>query len=37
MVWFASLVGWSGGLHSQAGIVEQTRAAAELMLRQDAG
>ena len=32
MVWFASLVGWSGGLHGQAGIVEQTRAAAELML-----
>jgi AcrR family transcriptional regulator len=32
MVWFASLVGWSGGLHGQAGIVGQTRAAAELML-----
>jgi len=32
MVWFASLVGWSGGLHTQAGIVDQTRAAAELML-----
>jgi len=32
MVWFASLVGWSGGLHAQPGIVEQTRAAAELML-----
>jgi AcrR family transcriptional regulator len=32
MVWFASLVGWSGGLHAQAGIVQQTRAAAELML-----
>ena len=32
MVWFASLVGWSGGLHGQAGIVQQTRAAAELML-----
>lgn len=37
MVWFASLVGWSGGLYGQAGIVEQTRAAAELMLRDDAG
>jgi AcrR family transcriptional regulator len=33
MVWFASLVGWSGGVHGQAGIVEQTRTAAELMLR----
>jgi AcrR family transcriptional regulator len=32
MVWFASLVGWSGGLHGQVGIVQQTRAAAELML-----
>jgi AcrR family transcriptional regulator len=32
MVWFASLVGWSGGLHGQAGIVEQTRTAAQLML-----
>jgi AcrR family transcriptional regulator len=33
MVWFAALVGWSGGLHGQPGIVEQTRIAAELMLR----
>jgi len=33
MVWFASLVGWSGDVHGQSGIVEQTRAAAELMLR----
>jgi AcrR family transcriptional regulator len=33
MIWFASLVGWSGGLHGQPGIVEQTRIAAELMLR----
>jgi AcrR family transcriptional regulator len=33
MVWFASLVGWSGGVHGQSAIVEQTRAAAELMLR----
>jgi AcrR family transcriptional regulator len=32
MVWFASLVGWSGGLFGQAVIVEQTRAAAERML-----
>ncbi|MDH3212465.1 MAG: TetR family transcriptional regulator [Myxococcales bacterium] len=33
LVWFASLVGWAGGLHGQAAIVEQTRTAAELMLR----
>jgi AcrR family transcriptional regulator len=33
LVWFASLVGWAGGLHGQAAIVDQTRAAAELMLR----
>jgi len=33
LVWFASLVGWAGGLHAQAAIVEQTRNAAELMLR----
>jgi AcrR family transcriptional regulator len=33
MVWFASLVGWAGGLHGQSSIVEQTRVAAELMLR----
>jgi len=32
MVWFASLVGWSGGLFGQAVIDEQTRAAAERML-----
>jgi AcrR family transcriptional regulator len=32
MVWFASLVGWSGGLFGQPGIVDQTRAAAVLML-----
>jgi AcrR family transcriptional regulator len=31
-VWFASLIGWSGGLHGQSGIVEQTRAAARLVL-----
>ena len=33
MVWFAALVGWSGGVHGQPGIVEQTRVAADLMLR----
>jgi len=37
MVWFAALVGWSGGVTTQAGIVDQTRAAAELMLREEAG
>ena len=33
LVWFASLVGWAGGLHGQAAIVDQTRKAAELMLQ----
>jgi hypothetical protein len=33
MVWFASLVGWAGGLHGQAGIIEQTQTATALMLR----
>jgi AcrR family transcriptional regulator len=33
MVWFASLVGWAGGLHGQAGIIDQTHTAAVLMLR----
>jgi AcrR family transcriptional regulator len=32
-VWFASLVGWSNGLHAQPAIVEHTRNAAELLLR----
>ena len=32
-VWFASLIGWSGGLHDEAEIVAQTRAAALLLLR----
>jgi AcrR family transcriptional regulator len=32
-VWFATLVGWSNGLHAQPGIVEHTRNAAELLLR----
>ena len=31
-VWFSTLVGWSGGLHGQAAVVEQVQAAAELML-----
>jgi hypothetical protein len=32
-VWFSSLIGWSAGLHGQNGIVDDTRAAAELLLR----
>ena len=32
-VWFASLIGWNNGLHDHHGIVEQTRTAAELLLR----
>ena len=32
-VGFAALVGWAGGLHGQAVIVERTRSAAELVLR----
>ena len=31
-VWFASLVGWAGGLHGQGAVVEQTRRAAELLI-----
>ena len=31
-VWFASLVGWSGGLHSTREVTERTRSAAELLL-----
>ena len=33
MVWFASLVGWAGGLPGPAGIIEQTQTATALMLR----
>jgi AcrR family transcriptional regulator len=32
LVWFGLLVGWSGGVHSQSAVVDQTRAAAALML-----
>jgi AcrR family transcriptional regulator len=32
LVWFASLIGWRGGLHGQQGIVDQTREAARLLL-----
>jgi AcrR family transcriptional regulator len=33
LVWFALIIGWSGGLHSQAAVIEETRSAAELVLR----
>ena len=32
-LWFASLIGWMGGLHSQAEVVEEVRAAADLVIR----
>ena len=32
-VWFASLVGWSSGLHSRKTVTQQMRIAAELLLR----
>jgi AcrR family transcriptional regulator len=31
-IWFSCLVGWSGGLHTQAGIIDQLRTAAALLL-----
>lgn len=31
-IWFASLVGWSAGLHGQNDVIEQMDAAAELLL-----
>jgi AcrR family transcriptional regulator len=34
-IWFSCLVGWSGGLHTQAGIVDQMRTAAALLLEGD--
>ena len=34
-VWFAALIGWNNGLHAQSGIVDQTRIAAELLLRDE--
>ena len=33
-VWFASLVGWAGGLHGQGAVIEQVRTAAALMLKE---
>jgi AcrR family transcriptional regulator len=32
-VWFATLVGWAGGLHDTEQIIEQVMAAADLLLR----
>ncbi len=32
-LWFAALVGWSAKLHGQARVVDQMRAAAELLLK----
>lgn len=32
-VWFTSLVGWTGGLHSKEDVIEHVRAAARLVLR----
>ena len=31
-VWFSALIAWSGGVHGQAAIVDQTRRAAQLLL-----
>jgi AcrR family transcriptional regulator len=31
-VWFASLVGWTGGLHDQSGVLERVQMAAEQLL-----
>jgi len=32
-VWFAALIGWMGGLHSQAEVVQEVRRAADLIIR----
>jgi len=32
MMWFALLVGWSGGVHGQALVIERMRSSAELVL-----
>jgi len=34
-VWFASLVGWAGGVHGQSTILDDTRTAAALLLRDE--
>ena len=36
-VWFSCLVGWSGGLHTQTGIIDQMKATARLLLRNGDG
>ena len=33
-IWFAALVGWAGGLHGQATVVDKVAGAARLMLRE---
>jgi AcrR family transcriptional regulator len=33
LVWFASLTGWASGLHDPDGVIEHTRVAARLILR----
>ncbi len=32
-VWFASLVGWAGGLHAQSDVIDQMTTAVEVVLR----
>ena len=32
-IWFASLVGWSAGLHGQSRVIEQVRLGTELIIR----
>jgi AcrR family transcriptional regulator len=33
-VWFAALVGWGGGLHDQAAVIDHVRTAASLMIEE---
>ena len=33
LIWFALLVGWSGGVHGQAAVIEKMRTSAGLVLR----
>ena len=37
MIWFALLVGWSGGQHSESALIEKMGVSAELVLRGAAG
>ncbi len=32
LVWFAMVMGWTGGLHSQTQVIDQMRCSAELLL-----